>query len=135
MSNFFRKACGCAALSFVTAIPLLASDTAQASQPTSYNRKQLREMVQHARTAEDHKRLAAYFRTQQTAFRHREAAQLQLLEEYYQNHKDHPGKFPTRGDTARHLASSYSLQSQQAAQHAAEQDELAGSHETERFQW
>lgn len=53
---------------------------------------------------------------QQTAFRLREAE-------------------PTRGDTARRLASNYSLHSQQAAQHAAEQRKLAGSHETERLKW
>lgn len=128
MSKFFREVCGFVALFLVAAIPLLPADTSTPSQPATYNRKQLREMMQHARTAEDHRRLAAYFRTQQTALRHREAVQLQLLEEYYQNHKDHPGKFPTRGDTARHLASNYSLQSQQAAQHAAEQEKLAGSH-------
>jgi len=52
-------------LFLMAAIPLLPTDTSTASQPATYNRKHLREMVQHAKTAQVDRQLDVYFRAQQ----------------------------------------------------------------------
>jgi hypothetical protein len=102
-----------------------SQSSADLVRPQPYSRKQLRALVRNVRTADDHAALATYFRTREREFRTKEAAQQELLREYLKGHTKYPSKYPTRGDTARDLASYYSLQAQKASSLALEHEKSA----------
>ena len=122
MASSNRQFAFAMALAFV---PALFSED-QATQ--QYSRKQLREMASQAHTAEDHQRLADYYRGQERSFRKLEAEQRQALDDYNKGPQNSHSKYPSRGHTARHLASYYSQQAEKSAVSAAAQEKLAAKH-------
>ena len=95
------------------------------SRPLHYSGRQLQTLLGSARTIEDHEHLAAYFRGRECEFRAKEAYEQQVLTEYLKDPARYPSKYPTRGDTARQLASYYRIQAQKSAGLALEHDRLA----------
>jgi hypothetical protein len=72
-------------------------------------------MVRAARTAEDHERLAGYFRARTAEFTTKAARQEQAFAEYIRNPGRYSSKYPTRGDLARDLAAYYRVKANQAS--------------------
>jgi hypothetical protein len=90
-----------------------------------YSSRQLRTLIRNARTPEDHDRLALYFRTLEREFHHKQTQQQQALAGYLNGSVWFPSKYPTRGDSARSLASYYGMKARKAARPALEQERLA----------
>ncbi len=107
------------------AVPVLFS---QSDAVPQYTRKQLREMAAHARTTQDHERLAVYYRGQERFYRQKGAEQKQALEEYNKAPQSSHSKYPTPGHSARHLASYYTQQADKSAALASEQEKRAKQH-------
>jgi hypothetical protein len=91
-----------------------------ADSTVHYTRKQLRALVRSARTAEDHERLAVYFRARAFEFSTRAAEQEHEFTEYIRNPGGYPSKYPTRGDAAKGLAAYYRIKATQANSLASE---------------
>jgi hypothetical protein len=99
-----------------------------ADSTVHYTRKQLRALVRGAHTAEDHKRLALYFRARAVEFSAKAAEQEQAFTEYIRNPGGYPSKYPTRGDVAKGLAAYYRMKANQANSLASEH-----THEAEQI--
>ncbi len=92
-----------------------------AGAANQYSRRQLRVMVRGARTADDHERLAAYFRARATEYATKAAWEDRVLADYVRDAGREPSKYPTRGDVARDLAAYYRAKANHAGALAAEQ--------------
>lgn len=94
--------------------------TTSADTTLHYSRKQLRTQVRAARTADDHERLAEYFRARAVEFTTKAAAQEHAFADYIKDPGRYPSKYPTRGDVARDLAAYYRVKANQANALASE---------------
>ena len=90
------------------------------TRPLHYSHRQLQTLLRNARTGEDHEQLADHFRAREREFRAREAYEQQALTEYLKDPARYSSKYPTRGDTAREMASYYHLKAQKSATLALE---------------
>jgi hypothetical protein len=94
--------------------------TTPAAAALHYSRKQLRAQVRAARTADDHERLAGYFRARAVEFTTKAAEQEHAFAEYIRDPGRYPSKYPTRGDVAGDLAAYYRVKANQANALASE---------------
>jgi glycerol-3-phosphate dehydrogenase len=77
------------------------------------NKTELAAALKNARTPEDHRRLAAYYQEQARQFLDKTKKE-QDLADYYSKHAiNYPAKYPTRYQSAKHLADYYQWQSNQ----------------------
>ena len=89
------------------------------------NKKELRSALKTARTPEDHRRIAAYYKEQAKQFQ-QQASKEQELADYYQAHAmNYPKKYPTPYQNAKQLADYYQWASDQASAKAAKHLEQA----------
>lgn len=113
---------------------LLASATAvfvprfpaTAEQPNPrLSKKELKALIANARTPEDHRKIAAYYRSEAESLRERQREHEEDLAEYNQNSSRYPSKYPTMGDHCRQLSQYYSLAAKQAEDLARMHQDMA----------
>lgn len=118
-----------ALVSFVLSISMFPGNahqaTAQPETAARYSRKQLRSLLRGARTAEDHERLAAYYRIKARGYSAQEVRERRALADYLEHAANYSSKYPTRGDSVRGMAAHYHLQAVKAAAAATEHERIA----------
>lgn len=108
------------------ALALSAPAAVSAQESTArLSRKELKDLIANARTAADHQKLAAHFRSEQARHEEERTEHEELRKEYERNSTRDPSKFPTMGDHRRSLAQSAALSAKQAQAMAAIHEELA----------
>jgi hypothetical protein len=96
------------------------------AEPTEIkNKRELRQAMATANNAEEHARIAQYFRIQAQKYRDKEVKEQELVD-YFAKHPSSP-KYPTPYEMAKRLADYYSYAADQASAKALVQDKLAAT--------
>lgn len=104
----------------LTAIGVGATSTQEMSK------KQVKALIANARTRADHKRLAAYYRSEAARLKAKQQDHEEEAAEYFQNPSNHPvPKYPTLGQHCRDLSGYYGMAAQKAAAMAELHENLA----------
>lgn len=90
------------------------------------NKHDLKQLIATATTAEDHERLATYYRQEARRLEAATKEHQEMAEEYYRDPSRHPiPKYPTMGQHCRDLAGYYAQGATKAATLAALHEQLA----------
>lgn len=109
-------------------MPMLS--IAQSTGPESWTMKDLKQAISTAKTADDHNRIAQYYKIDADRLKTEAKEHAELAEAYRKSPTYHEQKHPMSGQTAGHcqwLADKYTLMAQRDLDLAKDHEELAKS--------
>jgi hypothetical protein len=116
------------AVAIASAVLLLYAPLMMAKPPgdETLSKKELHSLIRTAKTAQDHQKLAEYYRQQAEFFTEERADHVQMAKDYADNPMTHrPSKFPDPSRHCRELVSYYAEQAKHATALAEYHDGMA----------
>lgn len=98
--------------------------TAEQEKP-ALTKKELKALIANAKTPDDHRKIAAYYRRESVSLAEKQREHQEDLAEYYRNPSRYSSKYPTMGDHCRQLAGYYGLAAKEVQTLAEMHEELA----------
>lgn len=112
-------------LSSVTAAFFSPRCARAADEKPILTKKEVKALIANAKTPEDHRKIAAYYRSEAEGLAEKQREHEEDLAEYNRNSSHYPGKYPSMGDHCRQLAGYYGLAAKKAQSLAEMHEELA----------